>query len=162
MLDRNIAAEVLARAVRTGGDFAEIFLEDNVHSGISLKSDRIESMGTAREHGAGIRVFEGTKAIYVFTNDTSREGLLDCAAQAAAAVRSGKGCVPTGFSHWSAARAEEIRVLPGDAAAARKEAAESRQANESLTKQVENLSGQVAAGSIVKGRGLHLDRKSVV
>ena len=28
--------------------------------------------------------------------------------------------------------------------------------NETLTKQVENLSGQVAAGSVVKGRGLHL------
>ena len=48
------------------------------------------------------------------------------------------------------------KQLTADAAAARKEAAESRQANESLTKQVENLSGQVAAGSVVKGRGLHL------
>ena len=120
MLDRNIAAEVLARAVKTGGDFAEIFLEDSVRTNIALKSDRIESLGTSRMHGAGIRVFEGTKAIYVFTNDTSREGLLDCAAQAAAAVRSGSGCTPVGFSHWSAARAEEIRILPGDAAAARK------------------------------------------
>ena len=48
------------------------------------------------------------------------------------------------------------KQLTADAAAARREAAESRQANESLTKQVENLSGQVAAGSVVKGRGLHL------
>ena len=40
--------------------------------------------------------------------------------------------------------------------AAQKEVAQSRQANESLSKQVENLSGQVAAGSIVKGRGLTL------
>jgi len=120
MLDRNIAAEVLARAVKTGGDFAEIFLEDRTGSSISLKSDRIESLGTTREHGAGIRVFEGTKAIYVYTNDTSREGLLACAEQAAAAVRSGKGCVPVGFSHWSTARAEEIRILPQDAAAALK------------------------------------------
>ena len=48
------------------------------------------------------------------------------------------------------------KQLTADAAAARKEAAESRQANENLTKQVENLSGQVAAGSVVKGRGLHL------
>ena len=48
------------------------------------------------------------------------------------------------------------KQLTADAAAARKEAAESRQANETLTKQVENLSGQVAAGSVVKGRGLHL------
>ena len=46
--------------------------------------------------------------------------------------------------------------LTADAAAARKEAAESRQANENLTRQVENLSGQVAAGSVIKARGLHL------
>ena len=65
MLDRNIAAEVLARAVRTGGDFAEIYLEDRTGSSITMKSDRIESLGTSREHGAGIRVFEGTKAMYV-------------------------------------------------------------------------------------------------
>jgi len=120
MLDRNIAAEVLNRAVKTGGDFAEIFLEDRVSSNAVLKSNRIESLGTARKHGAGIRVLEGTKAVYVYTNDTSREGLMDCAAQAAAAVRSGKGCAPIGFSHWSAARANEIRILPQDAAAALK------------------------------------------
>ena len=48
------------------------------------------------------------------------------------------------------------KQLTADAAAARREAAESRQANENLTRQVENLSGQVAAGSVVKGRGLHL------
>ena len=48
------------------------------------------------------------------------------------------------------------KQLTADAAAARKEAAESRQANENLTRQVENLSGQVAAGSVVKARGLHL------
>jgi len=48
------------------------------------------------------------------------------------------------------------KKLTADAAAARKEAAESRQANENLTRQVENLSGQVAAGAAIKGRGLHL------
>ena len=121
MLDRNVAAEVLACAVKTGGDFAEIFLEDTVRSNVSLRSDRIESSRTSREHGAGVRVFEGTKAVYVYTNDTGREGLLACAAQAAAAVRGGAGCVPVGFSRWSAARTEEeIRILPGDAAAALK------------------------------------------
>ena len=46
--------------------------------------------------------------------------------------------------------------LTADAAAARKEAAESRQANENLTRQVENLTGQVAAGAVIKGRGLHI------
>ena len=48
------------------------------------------------------------------------------------------------------------KKLTADAAAARKEAAESRQANADLSRQVENLSGQVAAGAVIKARGLHL------
>ena len=48
------------------------------------------------------------------------------------------------------------KQLTADVATARREAAESRQANEDLTRQVERLSGQVAAGSVVKARGLHL------
>jgi len=48
------------------------------------------------------------------------------------------------------------KQLTADAAAARREAAESRQANANLTRQVENLSGQVAAGAVIKARGLHL------
>ena len=120
MLDRNLAAEVLSQAVKTGGDFAEIFLEDKTSHSLVLQSDKLETVSTSRTHGAGIRVFEGTRAIYVFTNDTSREGLMDCASQAAAAVREGKGCEPVRFSHWSAARPDEIRVLPTDAAASEK------------------------------------------
>jgi hypothetical protein len=50
MLDQNVAAEVLNRAIQTGGDFAEIFLEDNTNSYVSMKSDRIEAVGTVREH----------------------------------------------------------------------------------------------------------------
>ena len=47
--------------------------------------------------------------------------------------------------------------LTADAAAARKEAAESRRQNEELNKAVETLSGQVAAGAVIKGRGIRLD-----
>ncbi len=120
MLDRSIAAEILARAVKTGGDFAEIFLEDKVSHGLTRRSGKLETVATSRSHGAGIRVFEGTRAIYVYTNDTSREGLLSCAAQAAAAVREGRGCAPVAFSHWSAARPDEIRLLPTEVGADRK------------------------------------------
>lgn len=47
--------------------------------------------------------------------------------------------------------------LTADAAAARKEAAESRRQNEELNRAVESLSDQVAAGSVIKGRGIRLD-----
>ena len=46
--------------------------------------------------------------------------------------------------------------LTADAAAARKEAAESRRKSAELSK-TESLSGQVAVGSVIKGRGLRLE-----
>ena len=46
--------------------------------------------------------------------------------------------------------------LTADAAAARREAAESRAANEQLTQQVESLASQVSAGKILKARGISL------
>ena len=47
--------------------------------------------------------------------------------------------------------------LTADAAAARREAEDSRRANEELTQKVETLSGQVAAGSTLKARGLRME-----
>lgn len=47
--------------------------------------------------------------------------------------------------------------LTADAAAARKEAEVSKRANKQLTEQVENLSGQVAAGSVLKARGVRIE-----
>lgn len=119
MLDQNIAREVLQEAVRTGGDFAEIFVEDRIDNTLMMRSGRIEAANTGRLHGAGVRVFSGTNAVYVHTNDTSREGLMACARQAAAAVKAGgKGCIVQPFKAWNAARPEEIRLLPTDVKAA--------------------------------------------
>ncbi len=49
------------------------------------------------------------------------------------------------------------RKLTADAASARREAAESKKAAQELTEQVETLTGQVAAGSVIKARGLRLE-----
>jgi hypothetical protein len=46
--------------------------------------------------------------------------------------------------------------LKADAAAARKEAAESRRQSEQLSKKVETLQGRVATGSVIKARGIKL------
>ena len=49
------------------------------------------------------------------------------------------------------------KKLTADAAAARREAAESRRKQEELNKTVEELTGQVAAGSVIKARGLRIE-----
>lgn len=86
MLNHALAQEVLNTALATGGDFAELFLEDRRDNTLVLQSNRLETVNSGRIHGAGIRVYVGLNAIYTYTNDTSREGLLRCAKQAASAV----------------------------------------------------------------------------
>lgn len=49
------------------------------------------------------------------------------------------------------------KKLTADAAAARQEAAESRRRSESLSQKVDQLSGQVASGSVIKATGIHVD-----
>lgn len=141
MLDQNIAREVLACAVRTGGDFAEIFMEDRVDHSLMMRSGRIENVNTGRIHGAGVRVFSGTNAIYVHTNDTSRQGLMACAEQAAAAVKGGAGCVVEAFKPSCWVRPEEIRILPTDVKAAVK--AEKIRAAEAAARRVSSEIVQV-------------------
>lgn len=146
MLDQNVAAEVLACAVSTGGDFAEIFMEDRMDHSIMMRSRRIETVNSGRTHGAGVRVFCGTNAIYVTTNDTSREGLMACAAQAAAAVKGGAGCTVVPFRTVNAARPEEIRILPTEVKAALK--AEKVRAAEAAARAVSPEIVQVTAGYV--------------
>ncbi len=77
----------LTAALSTGGDFAEIFLEDNRSHSLQMLGGQLELVNSNRAHGAGIRVFDGLNAVYAYTNDTDPEGLLRCARQAASAVR---------------------------------------------------------------------------
>ena len=53
-------------------------------------------------------------------------------------------------------------TLRAEAAAAKKEATASRNRYESLKSTTEELGKQVEKGSVIKGRGLYIDRKSVV
>ena len=121
MIQESVAREILAKATSTGGDFAEIFLEDRVNHSLRLRSGKIDAVSTGRLHGAGVRVFDGTRAIYVHTNDTSREGLLRTAETAAAAIRSDRApAVIADLALRSVARPDTIRLWPGDVKAARK------------------------------------------
>ena len=88
MLQKSIAEKVLQTALKSGGDFAEIFLEDTQKTNMQMLSGLLDNAVSGRDHGAGIRVFNGLGSVYVYTNNTSESGLLKAARQAAAAVGS--------------------------------------------------------------------------
>lgn len=114
MLTQTVAQEVLAAALATGGDFAEIFMEDRTNNSLSMRNETVETISSGRIHGAGVRIFEGLRCIYAYTNDTSRAGLLDCAKKAAAAIRKDPNAPDITFSAQAGKSPHRIATYPGD------------------------------------------------
>ncbi len=90
MIQESIARRVLTRALQTGGDFAEIFVEDTEGNNLGMVDNDVEHAGFSRSRGAGIRVLAGTRSVYTYTNDLSESGLMKTAASAANALKAVK------------------------------------------------------------------------
>lgn len=116
MLDKDLLSMVLSEALKRGGDFAEIYVEEKQSSSIYCEDNRIERVHSGREKGAGIRVVTRGNTAYVYTNDLSEPGLLKAAAVANHAARSNHtGTVPTiALSVKPAAYQLNFKRLPQD------------------------------------------------
>ena len=120
MLSRLIAEQALAAALRTGGDFAEIFYEDTRSSSLTLNAGAIETALTGRTAGAGVRVYKGLSSVYVHTNDASLSGLVRAAQKAADAIGSADRTVDVHLTGAVARNIHAIAQLPLDVPGARR------------------------------------------
>jgi len=87
MLDPDICARTLGVALRSGGDFAEVFAEDRSSSSARFDDGRVEDVVSGRRRGVGVRVVRGESTGYAHTADLSEQGLHDVAAAAATSWR---------------------------------------------------------------------------
>jgi TldD protein len=86
VLEDTTVRRILAAALATGGQWAEVFAEDRLTHSIRLEERRIEELVTGRDRGVGVRVVRGTSSAYAFTNRFDDEGLLEAGRIAAAAL----------------------------------------------------------------------------
>ena len=96
VIDHDILQRVLTTAMRSGGDFAEVYAEDKRSTSASLDDGRVEQVNSGRDRGAGVRVLAGETAGYAYTSDLTEGGLTAAAEAAAAAARNGKGATTVG------------------------------------------------------------------
>jgi len=121
MIEQSVLEEVLGVAMRTGGEFAEIFAEDRRNASAVLDDGRVEELTSGRDRGAGIRVVVGDTTGFAHTADLTEAGLVAAAEAAAAAARSGGGGANVvALTRRSASRGYEIETYPGDVPKARK------------------------------------------
>ena len=91
LIDHDVLERVLATAVRTGADFAEVYAEDKRSTSVGLDDGRVEQVTSGRDRGAGIRVVKGDTTGFAHTADLSEAGLRAAAEAAAAAASQGDG-----------------------------------------------------------------------
>ena len=89
MLDQAVVGRVLEAALGTGGEFAEVFVEDARSSSARLDDGKVEEVTSGRSRGAGIRVVVGETTGFAHTADLSEAGLLTAAEAASAVARQG-------------------------------------------------------------------------
>ncbi|HUP87548.1 MAG TPA: TldD/PmbA family protein [Acidimicrobiales bacterium] len=117
MIEEAVLGRVLNAALKTGGDFAEVFAEDRRTSSALLDDGKVEELTSGRERGAGIRVVVGETTGFAHTADLSENGLRAAATAAAAAARGGGGGTKVvDLTTRTAPRYSEVRVAPEDVA----------------------------------------------
>ncbi len=74
-IDSALLGAIAARALRRGGDYADVFYEHRVSQTFRLQDGRIKETGLSIVLGAGVRVLSGDRTGYGYSDDLSPEAL---------------------------------------------------------------------------------------
>ena len=89
-LDPALLARVLSRALRRGGDFADVFFENRLTQTFRLQDGSIRDAASVVTRGAGVRVVAGQQAGFAYSDDLEEPALLRAAEAASLIARDGR------------------------------------------------------------------------
>lgn len=81
MLNKKESQIILQKALETGADFSELFMERSVSNVIELTKGKVTKASTNVIYGIGIRILKGTEEVYGYTNKMSQDDALSLAAR---------------------------------------------------------------------------------
>ena len=120
MIDESVLRDVLAAALATGGEFAELYAETRGSTSVRLEDRKVEEVTTGRDRGAGVRVVRGASTAYAYTNRLDRDALLDAAGVAAAALHDEPRAVVRDLTRAPERVLNPVRLYPEDVETVRK------------------------------------------
>jgi len=113
MISRLLLEDVLAVAMSTGADFAEVYAERTRNNGIRFLNGKIDTASDGVTSGVGIRAFIGTRTVYATTTDISRSGLIRCARAVADALGESNAQVSIHLTERIFPNIHPVKILPG-------------------------------------------------
>lgn len=167
MIARTLVEELLNVAMSTGADFAEVYAEKTQSNSMRIQDGKIDRISDNLLSGVGIRVFLGTKTVYASTSDTSREGLLKCAASVAAAMGEGSKQMNIHLTERVFPNIHPIKVCPSSADVKLKTdlLKEASEAAKKYSEKISQVQGTLLdvdhATMIANSEGLYTENRSV-
>src|SRR5215207_4753403 len=119
LVEPELAARVLERALARGGDMAELYAEARRGFALSLDDGRVERPQGGRERGACVRVVQGESTYYGYVDGLAEEDLLRVAESASQALH-GEARAPARLEAARPARGHAIEKRPEEVAVERK------------------------------------------
>lgn len=83
--------KILKQALKNGGQYADLFIENSSLTNIQMEDQRIERAMMGIDAGAGIRIIHDFRTIYGYTTEINDKALLNLADTMASAVKNGGG-----------------------------------------------------------------------
>ncbi len=118
-LTPDLAAAVLARALRRGGDFAEVFAEDRSSLSLRLDDGKVEEVSSGVDLGASIRVVKGPTTSFGYTDSLDEAALMALADRLSSGL-SGAMVTPASFAAVAVEPIVGPRAAPAEVDTARK------------------------------------------
>ena len=112
ILDQSLVDSVIKRAMRSGADFVELFVERKRNQSISVEESKVQRVSSGNDLGAGLRIIHQGTVSYVYTEDLSEDGLLKTADLAAQVGRRGGGRFAFGELVGALRQPQRIEVPP--------------------------------------------------
>ncbi len=113
IISRLLLEDVLAAAMSTGADFAEVYAEKTRNNGIRFLNGKIDTASDGVTSGVGIRAFIGTRTVYATTTDLTRSGLMRCARAVADALGESTAQVQINLTESIFPNIHPVKILPG-------------------------------------------------
>ena len=75
MINKNQAIRILNAGLKTGADYAEIYIEEKDTFSVVVENGKVENSGIRHSYGAGIRLLNKLQSVYGYTNEVNEKSL---------------------------------------------------------------------------------------
>ena len=75
MINKNQAIRILNSGLKTGADYAEIYIEEKDSFSVVVENGKVENSGIRHSYGAGIRLLNKLQSVYGYTNEVNEKSL---------------------------------------------------------------------------------------